>query len=220
MPFEHRLPLADRREAGHLLAAELAFLRDSPNLLVLALPRGGVPVAFEVAQALNAPLDVFVVRKIGMPGHPEYAAGAIASGDIQVMDVTPGNAEERLRLQEVIHQETRELARRELAYRGARAAPDLRAKTVIVVDDGLATGATMEAAVRAIRRQQPALLVAAAPVASASAARRLAPWVDHLVLGAVPEPFYAVSPCYQRFPQCTDHEVRNLLEASRDGATA
>jgi predicted phosphoribosyltransferase len=203
-----------------LLAAELAFLRNSPNLLVLALPRGGVPVAFEVAQALNAPLDVFVVRKVGMPGHPEYAAGAIASGDIQVMDVTPGNAEERLRLQEVIHQETRELARREQAYRGTRAAPDLRAKTVIVVDDGLATGATMEAAVRAIRRQQPLLLVAAAPVASASAARRLAPWVDHLVLGSVPEPFYAVSPCYQRFPQCTDHEVRNLLEASRDGATA
>jgi predicted phosphoribosyltransferase len=220
MPFEHRLPLTDRREAGHLLAAELAFLKDSPNLQVLALPRGGVPVAFEVAQSLNAPLDVFLVRKIGMPGHPEYAAGAIASGDIQVMDVTPGNAEERLRLQDVIRQETRELARREQAYRGTRPAPDLRAKTVIVVDDGLATGATMEAAVRAIRHQRPALLVVAAPVASASAARRLAPWVDHLVLGAVPEPFYAVSPCYQRFPQCTDHEVCNLLQASRDDAAA
>jgi putative phosphoribosyl transferase len=187
---------------------------------VLALPRGGVPVAFEVAQSLNAPLDVFLVRKIGMPGHPEYAAGAIASGDIQVMDVTPGNAEERLRLQDVIRQETRELARREQTYRGTRPAPDLRAKTVIVVDDGLATGATMEAAVRAIRHQRPALLVVAAPVASASAARRLAPWVDHLVLGAVPEPFYAVSPCYQQFPQCTDHEVCNLLQASRDDATA
>ena len=220
MPFEHRLPLTDRREAGHLLAAELAFLKDSPNLQVLALPRGGVPVAFEVAQSLNAPLDVFLVRKIGMPGHPEYAAGAIASGDIQVMDVTPGNAEERLRLQDVIRQETRELARREQTYRGTRPAPDLRAKTVIVVDDGLATGATMEAAVRAIRHQRPALLVVAAPVASASAARRLAPWVDHLVLGAVPEPFYAVSPCYQRFPQCTDHEVCNLLQASRDDAAA
>lgn len=220
MPFEHRLPLADRREAGHLLAAELAFLKDHPQLQVLALPRGGVPVAFEIAQALHAPLDVFLVRKIGMPGHPEYAAGAIASGGIQVMDVIPGNAGDRQRLQDVIERETHELARREQAYRGARPAPDLRGKTVVVVDDGLATGATMEVAVRAIRRQQPAMLVAAAPVASASAAQRLAPWVDHLVLGAVPEPFYAVSPCYQRFPQCTDHEVRHLLEASRDGATA
>jgi len=112
MPFDHRLPLADRREAGHLLAAELAFLKDHPQLQVLALPRGGVPVAFEIAQALHAPLDVFLVRKIGMPGHPEYAAGAIASGGIQVMDVIPGNAGDRQRLQDVIERETRELARR------------------------------------------------------------------------------------------------------------
>lgn len=220
MPFEHRLPLEDRREAGRLLAGELGFLRTKPGLLVLALPRGGVPVAFEIAQALQAPLDVFVVRKIGMPGHPEYAAGAIASGDIQVMDVMPDDAQQRSLLQEVIRRETCELARREHLYRGARAVPDLQGRTVVLVDDGLATGATMEAAARAIRRQKPQWLVATAPVASATAAQRLAPWVDQLVLGAVPEPFHAVSPWYHHFPQCTDDEVRRLLNAAHEGATA
>lgn len=217
MPFEHRLPLPDRREAGRLLAADLAFLRGQRDVLVLALPRGGVPVGFEVARALHAPLDVFVVRKIGMPGHPEFAAGAIATGDVQVMDVTPCNAQERQRLDEVIRQETCELARRELAYRGEQPLPQLRDRIVVLVDDGVATGATLEAAARAIRRQQPRLLVAAAPIASASAARRLAPWVDRLVLSALPEPFHAVSHWYQHFPQCTDDEVRNLLATAREG---
>lgn len=220
MTFEHRLPLQDRREAGRLLAHELDFLRARPGLLVLALPRGGVPVAFEIARALQAPLDVFIVRKIGMPDHPEYAAGAIASGDIQVMDITPESADERMRLQEVIRQETCELARREQAYRGARAMPQLRDRTVLVVDDGLATGATMEAAVRAIRRQQPQLLVAAAPVASPAAAQRLAPWVDRLVLGAVPPQFHAVSAWYQQFPQCSDEEVRTLLDTAQAACPA
>ena len=215
MPFEHCLPLADRREAGRLLAGELEFLRGQPGLLVLALPRGGVPVGFEVAQALQAPLDVFVVRKIGMPGHPEFAAGAIATGDVQVMDITPGSPLEHLRLQDVLCEEMRELARREQVYRGQRPVPALHGRTVVLVDDGLATGATMEAAARAIRRQRPRLLVAAAPVGSASAAARLAPWVDRLVLGAMPEPFEAVSPWYEDFPQCTDQEVCALLAASR-----
>lgn len=214
MPFEHRLPLTDRREAGRLLAGELDFLRGQPGLLVLALPRGGVPVAFEVAQALGAPMDVFVVRKVGMPGHPEFAAGAIATGDVQVMDVTPANAAEHQQLQEVLCQEMRELARREQTYRGQRPVPDLRGRTVVLVDDGLATGATMEAAARAIRRLQPRLLVAAAPLGSSSAAARLAPWVDRLVLGAVPEPFSAVSPWYRDFPQCSDEEVCKLLDAA------
>lgn len=220
MSFEHRFPLADRREAGRLLATELSFLRGQRDVLVLALPRGGVPVAFEVARALHVPLDVFIVRKIGLPGHPEFAAGAIATGDVQVMDVTPGNAEERQRLQEVIRQETCELARREQAYRGETPLPPLQDKVIVLVDDGLATGATMEAAARAIRRQHPRLLVAAAPIASVSAARRLTPWVDRLVLGAVPEPFHAVSPWYQHFPQCTDAEVCDLLQAARAGTPA
>ncbi len=221
MPFEHRLPLEDRREAGRLLARELDFLRDQQSgVLVLALPRGGVPIAFEIAQALRAPLDVFVVRKIGLPGHPEYAAGAIASGDIQVMDVTPETEDERLQIQEVIRRETCELARREHAYRGARAAPDLHDRTVLLVDDGLATGATMEAAARAIRRPRPRWLGVAAPVASAAAVRRLTPWVDRLVLGAVPEPFQAVSHWYRAFPQCTDDEVCALLAAANEGAPA
>ncbi len=216
MPFEHRLPLADRREGGRLLAADLAFLHGQRDVLVLALPRGGVPVAYEIAQALHAPLDVFIVRKVGMPGHPEFAAGAIATGDVQVMDYTPCDAQERQCLHEVIRQETCELARREQAYRGQRAQPALHDRIVVLVDDGLATGATMEAAARAIRRQGPRLLVGAAPVASASAERRLAPWVDRLVLGAVPEPFHAVSPWYRDFPQCSDNEVCELLSSARE----
>ena len=220
MSLEHRLPLTDRREAGQLLADELAFLHRARDVIVLALPRGGVPVAFEVAQALQAPLDVFIVRKIGVPGHPEFAIGAIASGDVQVMDMTPSDPEEQARLQEVIRQETCELARREQAYRGDLPVPHLRDRIVVLVDDGMATGATMEAAARAIRRQGPRQLVAAVPVASALAARRVAPWVDRLVVGAQPEPFHAVSLWYQLFPQCSDEEVCALLARARDAAPA
>ncbi len=214
-----RLPLADRREAGRLLASELADLRDAPGLLVLALPRGGVPVGYEIARALGAPLDVLVVRKIGMPGHPEYAIGALASGPdggLQVLDrLPPGDARQREAVQDVIRQERAELQRRERAYRGERPPPDIEGHVVILVDDGLATGATMEAAARAVRQQRPGQLVVAAPVASSPAARRLVPWVDRLAFLAVPEPFEAVSQWYCSFAQTQDDEVQRLLADAR-----
>lgn len=209
-----RLPFQDRREAGRLLARELDDLRGAPGLLVLALPRGGVPVAYEIAQAMEAPLDVLVVRKIGMPGHAEYALGAIASGGLQVLDEMPTQAREAERVRRVIRDERAELERRERAYRGDRAPPEIEGHTVILVDDGLATGATMEAAARAVRQAHPRLLVIAAPVASSSAARRLQPWCDRLAFIAVPERFYAVSQWYHEFPQCEDAEVLALLAAA------
>lgn len=208
------LPIRDRREAGRLLALELLDLRGEPDLLVLALPRGGVPVAFEVAQALQAPLDLLVVRKIGMPGHPEYALGAIASGGLQVMDELPTDSRQLEAVRAVMRQEAAELQRRERAYRGDQPPPEISGHTVILVDDGLATGATMEAAARAVRQQRPRELVVAAPVASSSAARRLGPWVDRLAFVAVPEPFRSVSQWYQAFPQCEDEEVVALLAAA------
>lgn len=212
-----RLPLADRREAGRLLAGELADLHDAPGLLVLALPRGGVPVAYEVARALGAPLDVLVVRKIGMPGHAEYAIGAIAGGPgggLQVMDRLPRDKRQLEAVQAVIQQERAELERRERDYRGGRPPPEIEGHAVILVDDGLATGATMEAAARAVRQHRPREVIVAAPVASASAARRLAPWVDRLAFVAVPEPFDAVSLWYRAFAQTQDDEVQRLLAAA------
>lgn len=212
-----RLPLADRRDAGRRLARELADLQDAEGLLVLALPRGGVPVAYEIAMALHAPLDVLVVRKIGMPGHAEYAIGALASGPgggLQVMDHLPGDKRQREAVQAVVRQERAELERRERAYRGERPPPEIEGHAVILVDDGLATGATMEAAARAVRKQRPRELIVAAPVASSSAARRLAPWVDRLALIAVPEPFNAVSLWYRQFEQTQDDEVQRLLAAA------
>lgn len=214
MTSSQRVALQDRREAGRLLARKLQDLHDAPGLLVLALPRGGVPVGYEIAQALGAPLDVLVVRKIGMPGHAEYALGAIASGGLQVLDEMPTQAREAERVRQVIREERAELERRERAYRGDRAPPEIDGHTVILVDDGLATGATMEAAARAVRQGHPRLLVIAAPVASSSAARRLEPWCDRLAFIAVPEPFYAVSQWYREFPQCEDGEVLALLEAA------
>lgn len=215
MSFEDRLPLRDRRQAGELLAGELDMLRDSPELIVLALPRGGVPVAWEIARALHAPLDVFVVRKIGLPSHPEYAIGAIASGGVQVMDPVPARLARPLEVQAVVERETEELQRREQAYRPGMAPLALRGRNVLLVDDGLATGATMEAAVRAVRQLHARRVCVAAPVGSASAAARLRPLVDTLVLGAEPEPFGAVGVWYRDFPQCTDDEVLALLEQAR-----
>ncbi|TFZ04882.1 phosphoribosyltransferase [Ramlibacter rhizophilus] len=217
MSLQDRLPLRDRRQAGELLAAELDVLRGTSDLIVLGLPRGGVPVAWEIARALHAPMDVFVVRKIGLPSHPEFAIGAIASGGIQVLDPVPARLARPVDVERVIEREHEELRRREQVYRPDMPPLDLHGRTVLLVDDGVATGATLEAAVRAVRKLQAGRgqVVVAAPVGSASAAARLRPLVDLLVFGAEPEPFGAVGVWYRDFPQCTDDEVLALLARAR-----
>lgn len=210
-----RLPYEDRREAGRVLADALAHYRGRPHLLVLALPRGGVPVAYEVARALKAPLDVFVVRKLGFPGHEEYAMGAIASGGVRVMNPMPGMHVTPEEVAAAVARELPELQRRERLYRGQGPASDLHGRTVIVVDDGLATGATMHAALLAIRQQQPAHLVMAVPVGAADSCEALQGVADDVVCVAMPEPFRAVGLWYRQFPQTSDDEVRTLLEDAR-----
>lgn len=209
------LPYDDRRQAGRLLAERLERYRDAAGLLVLALPRGGVAVGFEVAHALHAALDLFIVRKLGYPGHEEYAMGAIAGGGVRVMNVEPGLAVSDDEIARVVRREEAELARREQLYRGGRPAPALGGRTVIVVDDGLATGSTMRAAVAAIRHQQPARLVVAVPLGAAPTCEALRREVDELVCPAMPEPFRAVGLWYRDFPQTSDDEVRELLQAAR-----
>lgn len=210
-----RLPYEDRREAGRVLADALAHYRGRPGVLVLALPRGGVPVAYEVARALKAPLDVFVVRKLGFPGHEEYAMGAIASGGVRVMNPLPGLSVTPEEVAAAVARELPELQRRERLYRGHSRAPDLHGRTVIVVDDGLATGATMHAALLGIRQQQPARLVMAVPVGAADSCDALQGVADEVVCVATPEPFRAVGLWYRQFPQTSDDEVRTLLEDAR-----
>jgi predicted phosphoribosyltransferase len=206
-------PFRDRRHAGKVLAQLLQPYRGRPGLLVLALPRGGVAVGFEVAGALHAPLDVFIVRKLGLPGQEEYAMGAIASGGIQVLNPRCPVAPEVLA--EVVAQEQEELERREKLYRGGRPPLDLHGQEVIVVDDGLATGSTMRAAVLAIRKQQPAGLTVAVPVGAASTCALLRRDADEVVCAAMPQPFRAVGLAYDDFPQATDAEVHALLDAAR-----
>ena len=206
----------DRREAGRLLAAQLSAYAKRPDVLVLALPRGGVPVAAEVASALGAPLDVFVVRKLGVPGHEEYALGAIATGGVRVLNEEVVQA---LRIPDRVidalaAREQEELARRERVYRGHRPPPDVRGRTVILVDDGLATGATMHAAIRALRQQQPARIVVAVPTASPETCAELKTEVDDIICATTPDPFYAVGLWYEDFSQTTDEEVRELLARS------
>ena len=218
---EPRLPYRDRREAGRVLAQALQHYRGRSGLLVLALPRGGVAVGFEVAHALEAPLDVFIVRKLGSPGHEEYAMGAIASGGVRVMNPLPGMDVTPEAVARVVEREQAELARREQLYRGDRPRLDVRGRTVIVVDDGLATGSTMRAAVMAIRQQGPAHLAIAVPVGAPQTCRSLRKEADELVCPAMPDPFRAVGLWYRDFPQASDQEVHELLdEARREQATA
>src|SRR6195256_2560933 len=203
----------DRREAGRMLAGRLSAYANRPDVIVLALPRGGVPVAYEVARALRAPLDVFVVRKLGVPGYEELAMGAVATGGVRVLN---DQLVERLSIPEhmidaVAAREQQELARRERLYRDGRPPPDVGGRTVILVDDGLATGATMHAAIQALRQQQPARIVVAVPTTSPETCEEMRAEVDDVICAITPEPFHAVGLWYQDFSQTTDEEVRDLL---------
>jgi putative phosphoribosyl transferase len=203
----------DRREAGRVLAESLAPYAGRPEVLVLALPRGGVPVGFEVARALRVPLDIFLVRKLGVPGHEELAMGAIATGGVCLLN---DDVVQRLRIPaEVIDAvaavQREELERRERAYRGDRPAPEVRDRVVLLVDDGLATGASMRAAVAAVRRQRPARIVVAVPIAALPTCQEFQEEVDQIICARTPEPFYAVGLWYEDFSQTTDDEVRDLL---------
>ncbi len=207
---------ADRTVAGRRLAGALSAFADGP--LVLALPRGGVPVAFEVARALDAELDVFVVRKLGVPGHEELAMGAIASGGTAVLNdaVIAELDVPRTAIDDVVLHEGRELARRERAYRGTSAPLDVRTRVVLVVDDGMATGATMRAALTALRSQAPARLIVAVPVAARETCDELAGLADEIVCPETPTPFLGVGMWYHDFTQTTDDDVRRLLASARD----
>jgi putative phosphoribosyl transferase len=209
------LPFEDRASAGAMLADALADERGRDRLLVLALPRGGVPVAAMVADALEAPLDLMLVRKLGVPGQPELAMGAIATGGIQVLnpDIISALGIGETEIDRVAAAEGRELARRARDYRGERPPPPIAGHRVILIDDGLATGATMRAAVAATRAQRPAAVIVAVPVASIEAVELLEPTVDGLVCLATPEPFLGVGRWYRAFAQTTDAEVRALLAA-------
>jgi putative phosphoribosyl transferase len=208
---------ANRREAGRILASLLMKYADRDDVLVLALPRGGVPVGFEVAQALRTPLDVFIVRKLGVPGHDELAMGAIATGGVRVLndDVVISLELESDVIDAVAAREGKELARRERLYRGARPAPDVHGRTVILIDDGLATGSTMRAAVAALRKQTPARIVVAVPVAAPETCEEFTTEVDEVVCAATPRMFNGVGRWYEDFSQTTDEEVHELLAQAR-----
>jgi putative phosphoribosyl transferase len=204
----------NRTHGGQVLAGMLKEYGNQDDVLVLALPRGGVPVAFEIASALHAPLDVFLVRKLGVPGQEELAMGAIATGGIRVLNYEVVNhlgVPDHV-IDSATQAERRELDRREQAYRGSREPPEVRWHTVILVDDGLATGSTMRAAVTALRQQKPARLIVAVPVAAVSTCQEFQEQVDLIICATTPEPFYGVGQWYEDFSQTTDEEVRNLLE--------
>jgi predicted phosphoribosyltransferase len=207
---------ADRRAAGRELSARLSAYAGRSDTIVLALPRGGVPVAYEVASAIGAPLDVFVVRKLGVPGHRELAMGAIASGDVIVLneEIVRGLGIGRETIARVVAEERAELARRELAYRGDRTALDIAGRVAILIDDGVATGSSMLAAVEALSALRPGGTVVAVPVASASACRALQARVDEVVCATPLEPFFAIGQLYRDFAQTTDDEVERLLGAA------
>jgi putative phosphoribosyl transferase len=212
----------DRTEAGRALAAALDRYAGRPDVMVLALPRGGVPVGYEIARALDAPLDVFLVRKLGVPGHEELGFGALATGGWRVLNdaVVGGLGIDRTTIERVTAREASELDRRDRAYRGDRPPPTLAGREVIVVDDGLATGSTMRVAVEAIRAQQPARIVIAAPVAARDTCDSLREIADEVVCLATPEPFDAIGLWYDAFPPLTDEEVREQMARLRPVASA
>ena len=207
----------DRFAAGRALARALHAYAAQRDVLVLALPRGGVPVAFEVARALGAELDVLIVRKLGVPHQPELALGAISSGNALYLnrDLIALTGVTKAEIESVLEAEREELARRELLYRGSRPAVRVEGRTVIVVDDGIATGASMHAALLALRSKRPARIVVAVPVAPAQTQERLGAATDVFISVMTPEPFYAVGQFYEHFDQTSDEEVRTLLERSR-----
>ena len=210
----------DRRDAGRRLAARLAGYTHRDDVIVLALPRGGIPVGYEVATALGVPLDVFVVRKLGLPWHEELAMGALASGGVMVLDqdiIRVARVSDS-EVNRVIASEELELERRERLYRGKRIFPDLRGKTVILVDDGLATGSTIRAAIIALREEHPARIVAAVPVAAPETCDAIAEIADEMICAETPEPFHSVGLWYADFGQTTDEEVHRFLEDARTGA--
>jgi putative phosphoribosyl transferase len=203
----------DRTEAGQMLAAMLREYANRDDVVVLALPRGGVPVGFEVAKALNAPLDIFVVRKLGLPGQEELAMGAIASGGVRVLNrdlIRALDIPEEV-VDQITQEEQRELERREREYREGRPPIDVRGRTVILVDDGLATGSSMRVAAHALRQKQPAQIIVAVPVAANDSCRELESVADKVVCAVTPEPFWGVGQWYEDFSQTSDQEVRDLL---------
>jgi putative phosphoribosyl transferase len=208
------LPFRDRKQAGQLLSRKLHAYANRPDVLVLGLPRGGVPVAFEVARTLHAPLDVFLVRKLGVPGQEELAMGAIASGGFRVVneEVLQALKISPRTIDSVAAKEARELARRDRLYRGDRPRPHVAGRTVILVDDGLATGSTMRAAVAAVRAQGPGRVVVAVPLAAVPTYHEFRNEVDEIVCLATPDPFLSVGYWYEDFSNMTDDEIRDLLE--------
>jgi len=208
----------DRHDAGRHLAAKLKRYAARDDVIVLALPRGGVPVGYEVARALDAPLDVFLVRKLGLPGHEELAIGAIASGGVRVHneDAIRAFGVSQEEIDQVVARERQEMSRRERAYRGDRPPPDLRDRIVILVDDGLATGASMAAAAVAVRKLGPGRVVIAVPVGAADTCRAMRSVADEVVCARTPEPFFAVGTWYEDFEQTSDEEVSELLRKAGD----
>ena len=204
---------ADRADAGRILASKLTAYKGRPDVVIFALPRGGIPVAYEIGKAIGAPIDVFVVRKLGVPGQEELAMGAIATGDIRIINYEVVNqlGITQEAIDAVTDQQREELRRREQLYRGGRTQREVRGQSVILVDDGIATGSTMRAAIAALRQLGPARIVVAVPVAAPETCQQIGGEVDEIICAATPEPLFSIGQWYKRFEQTTDDEVRDLL---------
>jgi len=215
-----KLPFADRAQAGYQLGQALHAYEGRPDVLILALPRGGVPVAFEIMKAINATLDLMLVRKLGTPGQEELAMGAIAAGGVQLInaDIVESLRIPAAAIEAVAKRERKELERRQRAYRGDRPFPDVKGRCVILVDDGLATGATMRTAIKALRQQHPARIVVAVPVAPPDTILTLRQEADEVICLATPQPFWAIGQWYLDFPQVSDEEVKDLLQRAGEHA--